>query len=128
MYLMFIRHLMMEAINGFIIVLTVREGKILYVSEGITSLLGYVSTDLVNTNLYDIISNNDKKTLYNTLLASTQSHGFEPETSRTEFLLQVKRGVSKEFLESESNDTESVKFSGFYRYAFEECSNLQKLG
>ena len=118
----------MEAINGFIMVLTVREGKILYVSEGITSLLGYIPTDLVNTNLYDIISNNDQKTLYNTLLASTHSHGFEPETSRTEFLLRVKRGVSRELLESESNDTESVKFSGFYRYAFEECNNLQKMG
>ena len=59
-------HLMLEALNGFILVL-VTDGHILYTSESMASLLGYMPTSLHNTTLYEIVSDNDKIPLYNTL-------------------------------------------------------------
>jgi hypothetical protein len=59
-------HLMLEALNGFILVL-VTDGHILYTSESMASLLGYIPTSLHNTTLYEIVSDNDKIPLYNTL-------------------------------------------------------------
>ena len=59
-------HLMLEALDGFIIVLGT-DGHILYTSESMASLLGYMPTSLHNTTLYEIVSDNDKIPLYNTL-------------------------------------------------------------
>ena len=57
---------MLEAVDGFIIVLGT-DGHILYTSESMASLLGYMPTALHNTTLYEIVSDNDKIPLYNTL-------------------------------------------------------------
>ena len=57
---------MLEALDGFIIVLGT-DGHILYTSESMASLLGYMPTSLHNTTLYEIVSDNDKIPLYNTL-------------------------------------------------------------
>jgi len=59
-------HLMLEALDGFIIVLGT-DGHILYTSESMASLLGYMPTSLHNTTLYEIVSDDDKIPLYNTL-------------------------------------------------------------
>ena len=60
---------MLEAIDGFILVLGT-DGHILYTSESLASLLGYLPSSLHNTTLYEMVSDSDKIPLYNTLNAS----------------------------------------------------------
>ena len=60
---------MLEAIDGFILVLGT-DGHILYTSESLASLLGYLPSSLHNTTLYEMVADSDKIPLYNTLNAS----------------------------------------------------------
>jgi len=50
------------------------NGHIYYVSESVTSLLGYLPNELENTSIYDITYQEDQPHLYNVLLnpGSTQ--------------------------------------------------------
>jgi len=59
-------HLMLEAMDGFIMVLGT-DGHILYSSESLSSLVGYLPASLHNTTLYEIVADSDKIPLYNTL-------------------------------------------------------------
>ena len=63
---------MLEAIDGFILVLGT-DGHILYTSESLASLLGYLPSSLHNTTLYEIVADGDKIPLYNTLNISHNS-------------------------------------------------------
>merc|ERR1719400_1925424 len=65
-------HLMLEAIDGFILVLGT-DGHILYTSESLASLLGYLPSSLHNTTLYEIVADGDKIPLYNPLNISHNS-------------------------------------------------------
>ena len=60
---------MLEAIDGFIVVLGT-DGHILYTSESLASLLGFLPSSLHNTTLYEMVADSDKIPLYNTLNAS----------------------------------------------------------
>ena len=62
-------HLMLEAVDGFIIVLGT-DGHIMYTSESLASLLGYLPSSLHNTTLYEMVADTDKIPLYNTLNTS----------------------------------------------------------
>ena len=44
------------------------SGRIYYVSESVTSLLGYLPNELENTTIYDITYQDDQSPLYNVLL------------------------------------------------------------
>lgn len=44
------------------------NGRIYYVSESVTSLLGYFPNELENTTIYDITYHEDQPHLYNVLL------------------------------------------------------------
>ena len=57
---------MLEAMDGFIMVLGT-DGHILYSSESLSSLVGYLPASLHNTTLYEIVADSDKIPLYNTL-------------------------------------------------------------
>jgi len=57
----------MQALDGFIMVFS-SNGHIYYVSEGVTSLLGYLPSELENTTIYDITYQEDQPRLYNILL------------------------------------------------------------
>ena len=70
---------MLESIDGFIMVLGT-DGHILYTSESLASLLGYLPSSLHNTTLYEIVADSDKIPLYNTLNISHNS-----ETSSDQF-------------------------------------------
>ncbi|ODN03267.1 Circadian locomoter output cycles protein kaput, partial [Orchesella cincta] len=68
-------HLMLEvlyshyvALDGFIIVIS-SSGKILYVSESITSLLGYLSSEMVSggNTIYDFVQSEERNDLYGVL-------------------------------------------------------------
>ena len=65
-------HLMLEAIDGFILVLGT-DGHILYTSESLASLLGYLPSSLHNTTLYEMVADTDKIPLYNTLNTSNNA-------------------------------------------------------
>ena len=74
---------MLESIDGFIMVLGT-DGHILYTSESLASLLGYLPSSLHNTTLYEIVSDSDKIPLYNTLNISHNS-----ETSSDHFQVYI---------------------------------------
>ena len=76
---------MLEAIDGFILVLGT-DGHILYTSESLASLLGYLPSSLHNTTLYEIVADGDKIPLYNTLNISHNSESSDQH--------QVKFGIS----------------------------------
>merc|ERR1719471_2844188 len=103
-------HLMLEALDGFIIVLGT-DGHILYTSESMASLLGYMPTSLHNTTLYEIVADNDKIPLYNTLnmSGSVDTNGDQ----QLKILIHIRR--SNAFLNKENNVTELVELSGYFR-------------
>jgi PAS domain-containing protein len=61
---------MLESMDGFILVLGT-DGHILYTSESLASLLGYLPASLHNTTLYEIVGDSDKIPLYNHLNMSS---------------------------------------------------------
>jgi len=103
-------HLMLEALDGFIIVLGT-DGHILYTSESMASLLGYMPTSLHNTTLYEIVADNDKIPLYNTLnmSGSVDTNGDQ----QLKILIHIRR--SNALLNKENNVTELVELSGYFR-------------
>ncbi|XP_071446842.1 circadian locomoter output cycles protein kaput [Hetaerina americana] len=58
-------HLILEALDGFIVVFSGNSGRILYVSEGVTSLLGHLPSDLLqqHSSLLDLVSDHDRPNL-----------------------------------------------------------------
>uniref|UniRef100_A0A8D8SI98 Circadian locomoter output cycles protein kaput n=1 Tax=Cacopsylla melanoneura TaxID=428564 RepID=A0A8D8SI98_9HEMI len=105
-------HLILEALDGFIMVFS-SSGRILYVSESITSLLRHLPSDLLNSTIYDLVYEEDHSNLYNTLLnpTTTVSNDNEKENQIT-FVCHCKRGA----MNSEEEITyELVQFVGYFR-------------
>lgn len=105
-------HLILEALDGFIMVFS-SSGRILYVSESITSLLRHLPSDLMNSTIYDLVYEEDHSHLYNTLLnpTTTVSNDNEKENQIT-FVCHCKRGA----MNSEEEVTyEVVQFVGYFR-------------
>ncbi|KAL1456573.1 hypothetical protein WDU94_001294 [Cyamophila willieti] len=105
-------HLILEALDGFIMVFS-SSGRILYVSESITSLLRHLPSDLLNSTIYDLVYEEDHSNLYNTLLnpTTTVSNDNENENQIT-FVCHCKRGA----MNSEEEVTyELVQFVGYFR-------------
>ena len=83
-------HLMLEAVDGFIIVLGT-DGHIMYTSESLASLLGYLSSSLHNSTLYELVADGDKIPLYNTLnisptLNTSEDHQVTRVRSQTQII------------------------------------------
>ncbi|XP_046389957.1 circadian locomoter output cycles protein kaput [Ischnura elegans] len=78
-------HLILEALDGFIIVFSENSGRILYVSEGVTSLLGHLPPDLLQqrSSLLDLVSDHDKPKLRRLLQNPPAAHSTIP-TKREE--------------------------------------------
>ncbi|XP_035215860.1 neuronal PAS domain-containing protein 2-like [Stegodyphus dumicola] len=84
-------HLMLEALDGFIIVFSC-NGQILYTSESTASLLGYLPSRIYSS-VFDIIHEVDKSSLYK--LISSAPNSSNNSLSRDSFislLLHMKRG------------------------------------
>ncbi|KAK9500750.1 hypothetical protein O3M35_001950 [Rhynocoris fuscipes] len=81
-------HLFLEALDGFIIVFS-STGRILYVSESVTSLLGYFPCDMLAMTLYDLVYEGDHSELYNMLLNPSTNYENDNELS---FMCHCKRG------------------------------------
>lgn len=104
-------HLILEALDGFIMVFS-SSGRILYVSESITSLLRHLPSDLMNSTIYDLVYEEDHSNLYNRLLnpTTTVSNDNEKDNQIT-FVCHCKRGA----MNSEEEVTyELVQFVGYF--------------
>ncbi|RZF36018.1 hypothetical protein LSTR_LSTR005834 [Laodelphax striatellus] len=105
-------HLILEALDGFIMVFS-SSGRILYASESITSLLGHLPDDLLNTTIYDIIFDYDHSELYNILLNPTTNVQYDQnKDNQISFVCHCKRG-NLEF--KEEPIYELVQFVGYFR-------------
>ncbi|KAK6167012.1 hypothetical protein SNE40_021125 [Patella caerulea] len=89
--------LMLEALDSFVMVFD-QQGKILYVSESVTSLLGYISQDLLNQSLYNILFERERVQLH-ALLTSPKVHTvgcdipyFNNPSNQVTFSCHLKRG------------------------------------
>ncbi|XP_031347965.1 circadian locomoter output cycles protein kaput isoform X2 [Photinus pyralis] len=79
-------HLVLDAVDGFIIVFSV-SGHILYASDNITTLLGYLPNDVLNTTIYEMATEKEHNSLYNVLFTPDQK-------GQISFSCYLKRGDS----------------------------------
>ncbi|XP_034935432.1 circadian locomoter output cycles protein kaput [Chelonus insularis] len=105
-------HLILEALDGFIMVFS-SNGRIYYASESVTSLLGYLPSELSNSTIYEITYEEDQSLLYNILLnpTTTREQGIKEE-NQVSFTCHIKRG-SLDFQEEPTY--ERVRFVGYFR-------------
>ncbi|XP_029666826.1 circadian locomoter output cycles protein kaput isoform X2 [Formica exsecta] len=108
-------HLILEALDGFIVVFS-SNGRIYYVSESVTSLLGYLPNELENTTIYNITYQEDQPHLYNVLLnpGSTRDKRAVKKEDQISFTCHIKRG-GLNF--QEDSVYELVQFIGYFRSA-----------
>ncbi|XP_076749742.1 circadian locomoter output cycles kaput protein Clock [Xylocopa sonorina] len=116
-------HLILEALDGFIMVFS-SSGRIYYVSESVTSLLGYLPNELENMTIYDITYEEDQSSLYNVLLspAGTDDRQNIKKEDQISFSCHIKRGG----LNVQENPIyELVQFVGYFRSDIDtEIDNL----
>lgn len=116
-------HLILEALDGFIIVFS-SNGRIYYVSESVTSLLGYLPNELENTTIYDITYQEDQPHLYNVLLnpGNARDRCTVEKEDQISFTCHIKRG-GLDF--REDIIYELVQFIGYFRSAMDsDVDNL----
>ncbi|XP_076650240.1 circadian locomoter output cycles kaput protein Clock [Halictus rubicundus] len=106
-------HLILEALDGFIMVFS-SSGRIYYVSESVTSLLGYLPKELENTTIYDITYQEDQSPLYNVLLnpVDTRDRRNVKKEDQICFSCHIKRGGLNV---PENPIYELVQFIGYFR-------------
>ncbi|XP_037944837.1 circadian locomoter output cycles protein kaput-like [Teleopsis dalmanni] len=108
-------HLMLESLDGFIIVFSSR-GSIFYASESITSLLGYLPNDLLNMTIFDLAYETDHESLLNIFL--NPKPVIEPlqtdinSCNQITFYVHLRRGGIEKV---DANAYELVKFVGYFR-------------
>ncbi|EFN76178.1 Circadian locomoter output cycles protein kaput [Harpegnathos saltator] len=116
-------HLILEALDGFIMVFS-SNGRIYYVSESVTSLLGYLPNELESTTIYDITYQEDQPHLYNILLNPSGARDRHPvkKEDQISFACHIKRG-GLDF--REDSVYELVQFIGYFRSAVDnDVDNL----
>ncbi|XP_047524678.1 circadian locomoter output cycles protein kaput isoform X2 [Pieris napi] len=107
-------YLVLEALEGFLMVFST-TGRIFYVSEGITSLLGHTPSDVINTTIFDLVFEEDRPNLYNML--QNTGNPIDPNQALTaeneiKFQCHLRRGT----LDFRDEITyELVEFSGHFR-------------
>jgi len=136
---------MLEALEGFLLVLSATDGCIVYASESLTSLLGHLPDEMTGRSMYELVAEADKPRLYSALqqgaaAANTlAAQSLEDEETDNAFfgppvrlLLHVKRGglpsspppgVDSLAVAAEHDDNqvvdrpdyELVRFCGYFR-------------
>ncbi|KAM7078071.1 neuronal PAS domain-containing protein 2 isoform 2-T2 [Molossus nigricans] len=108
--------LMLEALDGFIIAVTT-GGCILYVSDGITPLLGHLPSDVMDQNLLNFLPEQEHSEVYKilssrVLVTDSPSPGYLKSDNDVEFYCHLLRGSlnPKEF-----PTYEYIKFVGNFR-------------
>ncbi|XP_026332976.1 circadian locomoter output cycles protein kaput isoform X2 [Hyposmocoma kahamanoa] len=115
-------YLVLEALEGFVMVFSV-NGRIYYVSEGITSLLGHNPADIVNKSIFDLASEEDQPSLYSLLqnprTAADPMQAIAKE-NEIRFQCRLRRGT----LDFRDDTTfELVQFNGHLRMNMEQADN-----
>ncbi len=116
-------HLMLEALEAFILVLDT-HGAIIFASESITSLLGYIPAEMCNISIYDLVAETDKPALYNALVgAGTLGSDEMLDDKEVDLLLHLRRGghslsITRPFV-GESGGQEDYDGCEDHKYAFE---------
>ncbi|KAL7295953.1 hypothetical protein TKK_0010803 [Trichogramma kaykai] len=103
-------HLTLEALDGFIMVFS-SSGRIYYASESITSLLGYLPSELTNSTIYEIALEEEQSHLYN-ILANARDQSSIKKEHQVSFLCHLKRGCL-DFREEPIY--ELIQFIGYFR-------------
>ena len=109
-------HLMLEAIDGFILVISLDDhGRILYASEGVAWLLGHLPSTLIenNTSLFDITAEEDAQIIKDILDQSLDKYLDEEERPRMEFFVHMEKGGANKVM-YENARHELVKLSGYF--------------
>ncbi|XP_075708795.1 neuronal PAS domain-containing protein 2 isoform X2 [Rhinoderma darwinii] len=113
--------LMLEALDGFIIVVTT-DGSIIYVSDSITPLLGHLPSDILDQNLLNFLPEQEHSDIYkmlssHMLVTDSTSLNYLNAGNDLEFCCHLLRGTlnPKEF-----PTYEYIKFIGNFR----SCSNV----
>lgn len=71
--------IILQALDGFIMVFS-SSGRIYYTSESITSLLGYLPSELTNSTIYEITYQEDQSHLYNILASARDQNSIKKGT------------------------------------------------
>lgn len=90
------------------------NGRIYYASESVSSLLGYLPSELTNSSIYEITYEEDQSLLYNILLnpSPVLDHHQIKEEHQVSFTCHIKRGS----LDLQEEPTyERVRFVGYFR-------------
>lgn len=83
-------HLMLEALEGFIFVFGT-DGAVVYASESITSLLGYLPGEVADSmSIYEMVAEADKPGLYSSLMAAAATGAASQQ--EVNFVLHMRRG------------------------------------
>ncbi|KAH3730673.1 hypothetical protein DPMN_056664 [Dreissena polymorpha] len=88
-------HLMLEALDSFLLVFT-QQGLVLYASEGVTSLLGHLPSDLINQSIYEFIDKSETGSVHNILYnqrVSPANDSFDRDGSPICFECNLLRGM-----------------------------------
>ncbi|XP_043276854.1 circadian locomoter output cycles protein kaput isoform X2 [Venturia canescens] len=106
-------HLILEALDGFIMVFS-SNGRIYYASESVTSLLGYLPSELAKATIYEITYQEDQSHLYNILLnpGNDRDQSGVNEENQVSFTCHIRRG-GLDF--REETIYELVQFVGYFR-------------
>ncbi len=115
-------HLMLEAVDGFVLVLNVEDdGKIVYASEGVAWLLGHVPNSLLDskTSIFDITAAEDapviKEAFSDRNIENMIDNGLEERSYLDLFVHFERGGASKELMSSDDRPKhELVKLTGFF--------------
>ncbi|KAK9700847.1 Helix-loop-helix DNA-binding domain [Popillia japonica] len=107
-------HLVLEAIDGFIIVFSV-SGQIFYVSESITPLLGQLVDEVANGTFYKMVYEGDRTVLFNML------SNFQLKENHISFCCRLQRGKSEN---DNSASYEIINFLGFLKTNRDYISNI----
>ncbi|XP_054747469.1 aryl hydrocarbon receptor nuclear translocator homolog [Anastrepha obliqua] len=82
-----LKHLILEAADGFLFVVSCDSGRVIYVSDSVTPVLNYTQSDWYGTSLYEHIHPDDREKIREQL--STQ------ESQNTGRILDLKTGTVK---------------------------------
>ena len=107
-------YLMMEALDSFLLVVNATDGQILYASEGIMSLLGYIPVDMVQMSIYDILTEDDRGFLYKLFAGNMEKTNTETSNEQIEVMVHMKRGGVEREPGAEKLPV-LVLLSGFFR-------------
>jgi len=107
-------HLMLEALDEFIIVFSA-SGKILYVSENITCLLGHAPSNLIGSSIFDLVWEKERDVIQSLLKSwAGEEMNHSGKDNHTSLSCHLRRGNISDTSPDENN-YELVFFSGYYR-------------